>query len=342
VRKMTTMMLTAGMLAGLAAAGDFDYFHKTYADAEKVARKEGKPLYLHFTTVWCGWCRRIENDIYKLPEGKKALSPFVCATLDCTAPRGQRPTGTAAFNQNLMRKYGGGGYPFLVIVTVEGDVLHKILGYKPMAAFKEDLATAGGNFQKLKAFQAYAAKADKSSYEYNAKALEFYSATGSWQKAGAAAAAVRKLDPQFKKGHGGLASFALLLAAGSADETRIAALENDVIRHDPKNAQGYLEKVLRVRASRLYRSAARSGDETLKKAKTQQAVDALLLLLKKAEKLSDRADVYGLMGWLNMKAGKNEEAIAAMEKSIELAPNGRSAAMLKQLIEQLKRARTAS
>jgi tetratricopeptide (TPR) repeat protein len=339
---MTAMVLAAGVLAGAAAAGDFDYFHRNYADAEKVARKEGKPLYLHFTTIWCGWCRRIENDIYKQPEGKKALSPFVCATLDCTVPRGQRPTGTAAFNQNLMRKYGGGGYPFLVIVTVEGDVLHTILGYKPMAPFKEELAKAAENFRKLKAFRAYAAKADKSSYEYNAKALECYSALGSWRKAAAAAATVKKLDPQFKKGRAALASFALLVAAGSADESRIAALENEVIRHDPKNAEGYLEKVLLARASRLYRSAAQSADEARKKAGMQQAIDAISLLLKKAEKLSDRANVYGYLGWLNMKAGKNEEAIAAMEKAIKLDPNGRLAAMLKQLIEQMKRARTAS
>jgi tetratricopeptide (TPR) repeat protein len=339
VRKIATMVLTAGVLAGLARAADFDYFHRTYADAEKIARKEGKPLYLHFTTVWCGWCRRIENDIYKLPEGKKALSPFVCATLDCTVPRGQRPTGTAAFNQNLMRKYGGGGYPFLVIVTPDGDVLHKILGYKPMAAFKEEVGKAAENYQKLKAFQAYAAKADKSGYEYNAKALEFYSATGSWRKAAEAAAAVKKLDPQFKKGRAALASFALLQAAGPESEEKTAALEDDVVRHDPRNAEGYLEKVLWARASRIYRSAAQSGDETVKKARTQQAVDALSLLLKKAEKLSDRADVYGFMGWLSMKAGKNDEAIAAMEKSIELAPKSRRAAMLKQLIEQMKKAK---
>jgi len=339
MRKLTATAMTACLLAGAAAAADFDYFHKTYADAEKVARKEGKPLYLHFTTTWCGWCRRIENDVYKKPEGKKALSPFVCASLDCTRPRGEKPSKTTAFNLDLMQKYGGSGYPFLVMVTPDGDVLHRIGGYKPLPAFEKELAKAGENFKKLKAFQAYAAKADKSGYEYNAKALAFYGATGSWDKAALAAGAVRKLDPEFKRGLAALVSFAALQVEKSEDDAKLRALEDEVIRHDPKNAEGYLEKALWGRAARAQGTAARTGDKKLKQAKTQEAIDAISLLLKKAEKLADRADVYGFLGWLNMKAGRRDQAIAAMEKSIELDPKGPRVGMLKGLIEQLKKAK---
>lgn len=339
MRRLTAMVLAVCTIAGAAAAAGFDYFHETYADAEKAARKEDKPLYLHFTTTWCGWCRRIEDDVYKQAEGEKALSPFVSATLDCTVPKGQQPSKDAAFNMGLMRKYGGSGYPFLVMVTADGTVLHKISGYKPLPAFKAELIKAGENFQKLKAFDAYAAKADKAGYEYNAKALEFYSDTGSWDKAAEAAAALKKLDPKYEKGRAAAIGFALLQAAGSDDKAKLASLEDDVVKHDSKNESGYLEKVLLGRAFREYRQVGRNPDKEVQKEGFGKAVDALNLLTTQAEKLTDGAQVYGFLGFLNMQLGNNEQAVAAMNKAIELDPSSRRAASLKNYIEQMKKAK---
>ena len=56
--KRTATLLAVLATAAVAAGADFDYFHKTYAKAEKLAKAGDKPLYLHFTTTWCGWCRR--------------------------------------------------------------------------------------------------------------------------------------------------------------------------------------------------------------------------------------------------------------------------------------------
>jgi len=334
------MLLVLLAAATVAAGADVDYFHKTYAEAEKVAKAEGKPLYLHFTTTWCGWCRRIENDVYKKPEGKKALAGFVCASLDCTVPRGEQATGTTKFNIDLMRKNGGGGYPFLLMLTPDGVRLHTIGGYKPLPAFQKEIATAEANYGKYKAFQTYAAQADKTTYEYNAKALDFYSETSAWAKAAEAAAALKKLDPQFKKGKAALASFAVLQGArlSKADAARIAALEDEAIAHDPTNAAGYLEKVLWGRAARLARTAQSQGGAAKQQA-TQQAIAALDLLLKKAEKLSNRANTHGYIGFLNFRAGRLDEALAAMNKALELEGNGPGAKRYKAYIDMFQKAK---
>lgn len=332
-----TLAAALGLLACSVQAVEMDYFYKNYEEAEKIARQQGKPLYLHFTTTWCGWCRRIENDVYKVEEGKKALSPFVCATLDCTVPRGQQPSGSARFNRDLMKKYGGGGYPFLLMVTPEGDLLHTIGGYKPLAAFKEDLAKAQENLKKLKDFKAYAAKADKTSYEYNARALTFYSDVGMWPKAAVAARAIQKLDPEFKKGQAALVNYALLRSTvpQPGEEDKFKALEEAVIRHDGENAHGYLEKVLLARASAAYRKAARARN----KEGFARAADALNLLLKKAKKVTNEANVRGFLGFVQMQAGNREAAIAAMEKALELEPTGRRSDMLKRYLKTLKEQR---
>ena len=338
--KLWTIGCALCLLAAGAAGQDFDYFHKTYADAEKAAKKDGKPLYLHFTTTWCGWCRRIENDVYKKPEGKQALSGFACATLDCTVAKGKEPSKEAAFNLELMKKYGGSGYPFLVMLTADGVLLHKIGGYKPLDAFKQEIVTAEANLKKLKDFEAYTATADKSTYEYNAKALEFYSSTSAWAKAAEAAEGLQKLDPKFARGHGALASYALLNAAQGtkADAAKLAALEDQVIQHDPKNADGYMEKALWGRATRLVR-AGRTDDAEAKAKALQQAIDAITTLLAKAEKLSDKANVSGYLGFLNFQAERFDEAIAQMKKALELEGEGRRAATYKRYIDTFQKAK---
>jgi thioredoxin-related protein len=339
MKKLAMMVAAIGLAAASAAAADVSYFHKTYAAAVKQARKENKPLYLHFTTTWCGWCRRIEDDIYRKEDGKKALSAFVCASLDCTVPRGQQPTGTAKFNIDMMRKYGGGGYPFLLMVTPEGNLLHTMTGYRPIPAFVKELDKARQNLKKLRAFQAYAAKADKTGYEYNARALEFYSATGMWAKAAEAAAVLKKLDPQFKKGRAAPASYALVQGAitAKADEAKIRALEDDVAKHDPKNAEGFLEKVLWGRAARNLRRA-RTQNEAARKQAFADAAQALETLLKQAAKLSDKPNIYGYLGFIRMQAGQLDQAQASMEKALSLEPKtSRRAAMFQRYVDMIKK-----
>jgi protein disulfide-isomerase len=333
--------LTA-VLVSPALAGDWDYFSKTYAAAEKVAKAEGKPLYLHFTTTWCGWCRKIEKDIYSAEEGKKALSPFACATLDCTEPKDGEPSADVKFNLDLMKKYGGQGYPFLVMMTPDGVLLHSFAGYKPLPAFKEELAVAEKNFKKFRDFDAYAAKADKAGLEYNLKAMDLYSSTGAWAKAGEAAEVVKKLDPKAEKSDAAVVAFSILQAAEERKDPaeKVQPLEEEVLKADPKNEKGYMEKVLFGRAQELLAGAGRGPNRD--KAKLEQAAAALQMLLDKAAKVSDKTNVYGFMGFIQFQAGKFDEAIASMQKARELEAGGARAATFDRYVEAIKKAKAAA
>ena len=110
-------------------AADVKGFHKTYAEAVKIAKAEGKPLYLHFTTTWCGWCRRIEADTYASDIGGKALKDFVPATLDCTVRGIANPPKDVLANRALMGRLGGSGYPFLAMLRHDGALLNTVGGY---------------------------------------------------------------------------------------------------------------------------------------------------------------------------------------------------------------------
>jgi len=63
MKKIAMMLLAVGMLAAAAPAADVEGFQTRWAAAKKVAEAQNKPLFLHVTTTWCGWCRKIEDDV---------------------------------------------------------------------------------------------------------------------------------------------------------------------------------------------------------------------------------------------------------------------------------------
>lgn len=310
VKKLITPIVIAMILTGVIAiiltgtspAAEVEGFYQDFAKAKSEAKKLNKPMYLHFTTTWCGWCRKIENDIYKKKEGKEALKGFVPASLDCTVPEGKRPSGQKKINLDLMAKYGGSGYPFLVMVTVDGVLLNSFAGYKPMAPFKEELKKATANMEAYKTFKAYAAKADKKSYEYNEKALVFYSKVGAWDKA---------------------------VKAGTV-------IEKEVREKDPKNQKGLLEKVLWAKAFNYYQQGTRAKSKTAAFDKLRKTVEILKELTSKAQKLSNGSEVYSLLGFSQATLGQFDDAIVTYEKLLTIVPKGAPAQGVKQMINSLK------
>ena len=184
--KALTIAAAVALLSGVAVALDPpEGFLSSYDKALEQAKKENKPLYLHFTTDWCGWCRKIEKDDYADPNGKAALKDFVAASLDCTQGKNAPPEN--AKNQAVMEKLGGSGYPYIVVLAPDGTVLHTIEGYMPLPGFLDELQEAKESFGKYNDFTEYAKKADLKSYEYNRKAMDIFETTQQWAKAAGAA-----------------------------------------------------------------------------------------------------------------------------------------------------------
>lgn len=332
MKKLLPVTMVLAMFASVSMADDLDGFVKTYAEAQKAAKAAGKPMYLHFTTTWCGWCRKIEKDCYATPEGKKALEGFVPATLDCTVERGKTAEGEVKINLEMMNKFGGSGYPFLVILTPDGDLLNSWAGYKPLKEFTEELARTQETYKKYKEFQEYSAKADKAGYEYNAKALAMFSKMMKWDAAAECAATIRKLDAKNEKGDGAMAAYVLFHAASAAkkaDEAKAALA--DVKKLDPANEKGYLEKAMWDAA------VAQFMDK-----KREEGLAILAELEGAAKKLEEPQRVYGTLIMGYRKMGKLDEAVKLMEKAIAAEPkDSPNIEPMKKYLENMKKEQQA-
>lgn len=334
--KLISSILAMTVCATAAWGADLEGFQTSYAAAEKLAKEQGKPMYLHFTTTWCGWCRKIEKDDYANPAGKKALQDFVPATLDCTVAENGKPSKEVEFNMKLMGKYGGQGYPFIVMLAPDGTLLGTIGGYVPLEEFVKELGKTQQTYNEYQEFQAYAKKADKKGYEYNLKALKLFTKAQNSEAAAAAAKMVLQLDPKNEKGDAGEAQLALLHAAWAKEDKPAAQSALDAIKKlDPDNEKGLLEKAMFGQAQRILGEAKTPQEFTVKMG---LAIAVLEDLTAKAKKLKEGQDIYGTLGMVYARQGKSQPAVAALEKAIAANPASPDVEQIKKIIEQIKAA----
>lgn len=95
-------------------------WERDYALASAKSRASGKPLCIDFYTDWCGWCKKLNADVYPNARVQTLARSFVMLKLD--AEREGAPQA---------RTFGVTGFPTLIFVAPQGKPLTKIGGYLP-------------------------------------------------------------------------------------------------------------------------------------------------------------------------------------------------------------------
>jgi protein disulfide-isomerase len=123
-------------------------------NAIEVSKKTNKPLLLFFTgSDWCGWCMRLQTEVFKTPEFKKwANENVVLVELDFPRRTALAPEITEQNNQ-LQQFFAVQGYPtiwFINATNSDGKVNIDKLGSTGYLAGgpKVWLETANGILKK--------------------------------------------------------------------------------------------------------------------------------------------------------------------------------------------------
>ena len=108
---------------------------KWYTDVQEaiaVSNKENKPMMLFFTgSDWCGWCIRLQNEVFSTSEFKNWASKNV-VLVELDFPR-RTPQSVELKNQNnqLQQVFGVQGFPtayFVTAKTIDGKINFNGLG----------------------------------------------------------------------------------------------------------------------------------------------------------------------------------------------------------------------
>ena len=110
-----------------------------YDGAVKQAAREKKCVLVLFTgSDWCGWCKKLRKDTLDQAAFKKfAAKNLILVYMDM--PREQTLAERAKVQDLAGKLKAGGGVPCTVIVDRDGRVRGKIVGYRPLATYIEEI-----------------------------------------------------------------------------------------------------------------------------------------------------------------------------------------------------------
>ena len=98
----------------------------SFAEASKQAKASGKVILADFTgSDWCGWCMKLKAEVFDTPEFKDwAAKNVILLELDFPKSKSQ-DDATKKQNDELLKKYGVEGFPTIIFIKSNGDVLGK-------------------------------------------------------------------------------------------------------------------------------------------------------------------------------------------------------------------------
>lgn len=94
------------------------FWHHDYAAARQAAHATGRPVLYSFSTVWCGYCRKLEATTFQDPRVRKLLREyFVAVKLD-----GDREAA-------LVTELGIAAFPTLILSDAAGRIIFRHHGF---------------------------------------------------------------------------------------------------------------------------------------------------------------------------------------------------------------------
>ncbi len=140
--KSRPVFLLLFLLAALPAlscsrtSGEGPQSWKNYGDALTEGASSRKIILVDVYTDWCGWCKRMDRDVYADPAVADYLeNNFVVAKLNAESSAKHAFQETQATEREISKAWGITGYPATVFLSADGEPITIVPGYIPKETF---------------------------------------------------------------------------------------------------------------------------------------------------------------------------------------------------------------
>ena len=120
---------------GAAASRDLNW--RGWDEGLREAATSKRPVLVDVYTDWCGWCKRMDRDVYSQSEIREVLSQrFVLVKLNAESGETGRYDGRSLTSRSLATRFRVTGYPTTVFLRPDGTHLVNVPGYVPAPRFQ--------------------------------------------------------------------------------------------------------------------------------------------------------------------------------------------------------------
>ena len=124
-------MILAVLITAATVHAEAVKWQDDFDKALAAGKKDGKLVVVDVYADWCGWCKKLDREVYADPKvGEKLVKNFVTVKIN--------PEKSSRAAQ-LARQFGTTGYPHIVFVNGDGKKIGKIVGYVPADKFLKQL-----------------------------------------------------------------------------------------------------------------------------------------------------------------------------------------------------------
>ncbi len=138
--RLAWMLAVLILLCTKFVAADSLLWETNLDRASQMAAQSNRLLLVHFWAPWCGYCKRMDAEVFAHPEvAKQIQANYVPVKLD------------ADQNPELTKKYGISGLPTDVVLTPQGQVVRVVLGKADAAQYVARLNQLSAGFRQQNA-----------------------------------------------------------------------------------------------------------------------------------------------------------------------------------------------
>jgi thioredoxin-related protein len=129
---------------------------KSYSEALRDAKTSHRKIVIDVYTTWCGWCKKMDRDVYADSAVARILSTrFELAKLNAESTTTHDIDGVSYDEKAIAKGYGVTGYPTTIFLNEAGEAITSIPGYIPKATFLDVLNYIGSESYKSTSWKDY-------------------------------------------------------------------------------------------------------------------------------------------------------------------------------------------
>jgi thioredoxin-related protein len=131
-------VLIATAIALIATQSFAAGWNKSLADATKKAKPGNRLIFVDMFADWCGWCHKMEQEVFPSEVFQKATDNMVLLRLN---------TEDGADGTKLAQKFYVTSLPTFLVLTSDGGVAGMIRGYAPAKEFVDQLKATEAKYR---------------------------------------------------------------------------------------------------------------------------------------------------------------------------------------------------